>query len=112
MRHSSRISLRIGMLLAILFVARVGQVVHIHTENPLHFEAFCRDLAPRADDSDGGFSERCLVDDFYFFPFLECAPLPHLFRTTLLARVPHEATRSKAAVELLLLSLRAPPLRS
>lgn len=112
MKLTTRISFRIGILLAILFVARVGQTVHIYTENPLHFEAFCRDIAPRADDSDGGFSERCPVDDFYFFPFLECAPLLHVFRASVLAVLPYEATRCKAGAQTVVLSLRAPPCRS
>lgn len=97
------------MLLAILFVARVGQTVHIHTEDPLHFAAYCRNLVPGADDSDCGFSERCLVDDFHFFPFLECAPLLHTLRASILAVLPYEATRCKAGAEALVLSLRAPP---
>lgn len=56
-----------ALLLMILVAAYAGHKVHIYKEDPAHFAALCGDLLP-----DNGahqiMVERCIVDDFYFFP--------------------------------------------
>ena len=57
-----------ALLLLILVAAYAGHKVHIYKEDPAHFAALCGDLMP-----DNGAHqivvERCIVDDFYFFPW-------------------------------------------
>ena len=59
-----------ALLLLILVAAYAGHKVHIYKEDPAHFAALCGDLMP-----DNGAHqivvERCIVDDFYFFPYLD-----------------------------------------
>ena len=53
--------------------------------------------------------EFCVVDDFYFFPYLAETQPPHEFYAEVLAVLQPEATRCKCAVEVRRFSLRAPP---
>jgi len=97
-----------ALLLALLLAARSGQVAHIYTEDPLHFAAFCEDLVPDNGVSEG-FSERCIVDDFCFFPFLEALPADSEFRDCGLVVLRSEATLCGCREEDPLVVLRAPP---
>ena len=58
-----------AFMLAVLLAAHAGQKVHIYLEDHAHFAAFSGDLVP-----DNGAAEQvvefCVVDDFYFFPYL------------------------------------------
>lgn len=112
MMRTSYISLRVGVMLAILFIARAGQTLHIYMEDPLHFEAFCRELVP-ANGASCGVKDHCIVDDFYFFPFLECVggdALPgNSFLVAVLSPAP---TRCKQGPDRAVASLRAPPVMS
>lgn len=62
-----------ALLLLILIAAYAGHKVHIYKEDPAHFAALCGDLLP-----DNGahqiMVERCIVDDFYFFPYSRRRP--------------------------------------
>jgi len=65
-----------AFMLAVLLAAHAGQKVHIYLEDHAHFAAFSGDLVP-----DNGAAEQvvefCVVDDFYFFPYLVLfLPLP------------------------------------
>lgn len=66
-----------ALLLLILLAAYAGQKVHIYNEDHAHFSAHCGDLVP-----DNGahtiIVDRCIIDDFYFFPYLDIAPTVHL----------------------------------
>lgn len=97
-----------GLLLVILLAAHAGQKVHIYREDPLHFAAHCGDLVP-----DNGAKEqvceRCIVDDYFFFPYLAETGAVHLFYTGVLDVVPVAATSCKLAEEVRTISLRAPP---
>lgn len=77
-------------------------------EDHAHFAAFSGDLVP-----DNGAAEQvvefCVVDDFYFFPYLAETQSPHEFYAEVLAVLQPEATRCKCAVEVRRFSLRAPP---
>ncbi len=95
-------------LLLLLLAARVGQQIHIHTENPLHFVAYCSELAPDNGASEG-VSERCIVDDFYFFPFLQTAPAVHAFYATPLAVLHGAATCCRCGALRAHCLLRTPP---
>ena len=53
--------------------------------------------------------EFCIIDDFYFFPYLAEIQPPHEFYAEVLAVLLPEATRCKCAAEVSLFSLRAPP---
>ena len=90
-----------AFMLAVLLAAHAGQKVHIYLEDHAHFAAFSGDLVP-----DNGAAEQvvefCVVDDFYFFPYLAETQSPH-------AVLQPEATRCKCAVEVRRFSLRAPP---
>lgn len=97
-----------GIWLAILFAAHAGQVVHIYREDPLHFAAFSGDLIPD-NGASSGMCERCIIDDFDFFPFLEQTPHPHVFYAEVLAIVPVERVRCGVAQAPRCISLRAPP---
>lgn len=96
------------LLLSILFAANVGQKLHIYHEDLLHFEAFCKVLAP-----DNGASEkvieRCIVDDYNFYPYLlQTAIAPDFFFEFLAVVRPQET--SKARFEPIRgCSRRAPP---
>lgn len=102
--------LRAGLLLVILLAANVGQKVHIYREDPAHFAALCGDLLP-----DNGASEeiceRCIVDDFPFFPFLTQAVFVPRFRAEVLCVVRPAATCCKRVEPMRENSLRAPPRR-
>lgn len=97
-----------AFLLAVLLAAYAGQKVHIYLEDHAHFAAFSGDLVP-----DNGAVEQvvefCIIDDFYFFPYLAEAQPPHAFYSEVLAVLLPEATRCKCAAEVLCFSLRAPP---
>lgn len=79
-----------------------------YLEDHAHFAAFSGDLVP-----DNGAAEQvvefCVVDDFYFFPYLAETQPPHEFYAEVLAVLQPEATRCKCAVEVRRFSLRAPP---
>ena len=87
---------------------KAAQKVHIYLEDHAHFAAFSGDLVP-----DNGAAEQvvefCVVDDFYFFPYLAETQPPHEFYAEVLAVLQPEATRCKCAVEVRRFSLRAPP---
>ena len=53
--------------------------------------------------------EFCVVDDFYFFPYLDIAPTVHSFYARMLAVLLPEATRCKLYEQASGISLRAPP---
>ena len=97
-----------AFLLTVLLAAYAGQKVHIYLEDHAHFAAFSGDLVP-----DNGAAEQvvefCVVDDFYFFPYLAEIQPPHEFYAEVLAVLLPEATRCKCAAEVSLFSLRAPP---
>lgn len=97
-----------AFMLAVLLAAHAGQKVHIYLEDHAHFAAFSGDLVP-----DNGAAEQviefCVVDDFYFFPYLAETQPPHEFYAEVLAVLQPEATRCKCAVEVRRFSLRAPP---
>ena len=97
-----------ALLLLILVAAYAGHKVHIYKEDPAHFAALCGDLMP-----DNGAHqivvERCIVDDFYFFPYLDIAPTVHSFYARMLAVLLPEATRCKLYEQASGISLRAPP---
>ena len=94
--------------LAVLLAAHAGQKVHIYLEDHAHFAAFSGDLVP-----DNGAAEQvvefCVVDDFYFFPYLDIAPTVHSFYAEMLAVLLPEATRCKLYEQASGISLRAPP---
>ena len=73
-----------ALLLLILVAAYAGHKVHIYKEDPAHFAALCGDLMP-----DNGAHqivvERCIVDDFYFFPYLDAVQPAHSFYCGMLA---------------------------
>lgn len=96
------------LLLAILLSAQTGQKVHIYLEDHAHFAAFAGDLVP-----DNGakerIAERCVVDDYGFFPFVEAAAPVHRFYCTAAARVRIAPTRCKRTSIRATVSLRAPP---
>ncbi len=87
-----------AFMLAVLLAAHAGQKVHIYLEDHAHFAAFSGDLVP-----DNGAAEQvvefCVVDDFYFFPYLAETQSPHEFYAEVLAVLQPEATRCKCAVE-------------
>lgn len=97
-----------GLWLAILFTAQVGQKIHIYCEDLAHFPAFSGDLVP-----DNGareqVCERCIVDDFYFFPYLEAGFPAHVFYAATLCGVLVETTSCKLAASIRIACLRAPP---
>ena len=74
-----------ALLLLILVAAYAGHKVHIYKEDPAHFAALCGDLMP-----DNGAHqivvERCIVDDFYFFPYLDAVQPAHSFYCGMLPR--------------------------
>ena len=73
-----------AFMLAVLLAAHAGQKVHIYLEDHAHFAAFSGDLVP-----DNGAAEQvvefCVVDDFYFFPYLAETQPPHEFYAEVLA---------------------------
>ena len=97
-----------ALLLLVLLAAYAGQKVHIYNEDHAHFSAHCGDLVP-----DNGahtiIVDRCIIDDFYFFPYLAETQPPHEFYAEVLAVLQPEATRCKCAVVVRRFSLRAPP---
>lgn len=96
------------LLLTILLAAYAGQKVHIYNEDQAHFAAFSGDLVP-----DNGAVEQvvefCVVDDFYFFPYLAESQPGHQFYSEVLAVLMPQATHCKCADEVRNFSLRAPP---
>lgn len=97
-----------GTLLAVLLAAYAGQKVHIYTEDPLRFPAFCGD--PGADGGDGSrVVQQHTVDDYFFFPFLPDAPFVHRSYSEVLALLQPASTRCKQCVVAACISLRAPP---
>lgn len=96
------------LLLLILVSAYAGQKVHIYREDPLHFAAWCGDLLP--DNGAVAFvADRCIIDDFCFFPYLTARQYAHVFYAQMLAVLLPEVTRCKAGASVRSLSLRAPP---
>lgn len=96
------------ILLLILLTAIVGQKVHIYREDPLHFVSFCQ--SPGSDNgADCGFSEKCVVDDFYFFPCLCVETFLIETRFELLGRPGDVPTCTKHHNKPRLTALRAPP---
>ena len=73
-----------ALLLLVLLAAYAGQKVHIYNEDHAHFSAHCGDLVP-----DNGahtiIVDRCIIDDFYFFPYLAETQPPHEFYAEVLA---------------------------
>lgn len=97
-----------AFMLAVLLAAHAGQKVHIYLEDPAHFAAFSGNLVPD-NGADEQVVEFCIVDNFYFFPYLTDAQPPHAFYSEVLAVLLPEATRCKCADELPGFSLRGPP---
>ena len=99
------------LLLLILFAAQVGQKVHIYTEDPLHFAAFCGDLLP-----DNGASssvvEKCVVDDFPFFCYEYADSVAFAGRVVLVGTCPVAPVRAANPCGERPCSLRAPPARA
>lgn len=97
-----------ALLLMILGAAYAGHKVHIYKEDPAHFAALCGDLLP-----DNGahqiMVERCIVDDFYFFPYLDAVRPAHSFYCGMLAVLMPEATQCRRCMPVPGVSLRAPP---
>ena len=97
-----------ALLLLVLLAAYAGQKVHIYNEDHAHFSAHRGDLVP-----DYGahtiIVDRCIIDDFYFFPYLDIAPTVHSFYAEMLAVLLPEATRCKLYEQASGISLRAPP---
>lgn len=96
------------LLWSILFSAYAGQDIHIYTEDRAHFPAFAGDLLP----DNGAASQvvdRCVVDDFCFFPYLEQPGDFFVSGSALLAVLWPEATRCRCCMPFRALSLRAPP---
>lgn len=96
------------ILLLILMSAAVGQKVHIYMEDPLHFAAFSGDLIPDS-GARSQIVERCLVDDFCFFPCLNPIVPPPVFYSEMLSTLLPGATCCKQASAVAGVSLRAPP---
>lgn len=109
MMHKRFHKIYAALLLALLFAAHGGQQAHIYREDPLHFAAFSGDLVPDNGATEG-VSERCIVDDYYFFPFLEEVQPAHTFYAAVLAVVRAEATHCKCCEALRIAPLRAPPM--
>ena len=83
-----------ALLLLVLLAAYAGQKVHIYNEdNGAHTIIV----------------DRCIIDDFYFFPYLDIAPTVHSFYAEMLAVLLPEATRCKLYEQASGISLRAPP---
>ncbi len=97
-----------GLFLALLFAAQTGQKVHIYHEDHLHFAAFSGDLVPD-NGAKEAVSERCIIDDFSFFPCLIDTPFVHSFYAQLLDIVLPLATQCNLSSAPLSFSLRAPP---
>lgn len=95
-------------LLLILLAAIVGQKVHIYTEDPLHFAAFCGDLLPD-NGAQSVVAEKCVVDNFCFFSCV-CVAMP-VFEAhfAVLGGQSYASTCSKQAGDIRLQTLRAPP---
>lgn len=85
-----------ALLLLILVAAYAGHKVHIYKEDPAHFAALCGDLMP-----DNGAHqivvERCIVDDFYFFPYLDAVQPAHSFYCGMLGVLMPEPRSADAA---------------
>lgn len=97
-----------GLLLLILLAAYAGQKVHIYNEDHAHFAAHCGDLLP----DNGAHTivvDRCIIDDFYFFPYLDIAQPAHSFYSEMLAVLLPAATHCKLFEQEPGISLRAPP---
>ena len=80
-----------ALLLLVLLAAYAGQKVHIYNEAHTIIV------------------DRCIIDDFYFFPYLDIAPTVHSFYAEMLAVLLPEATRCKLYEQASGISLRAPP---
>ncbi len=97
-----------GLFLLILLAAYAGQKVHIYSEDHAHFAAHCGDLLP-----DNGahqiMVDRCIIDDFYFFPYLDAVQPAHSFYFEMLAVLLPEATQCRLSMPVPGVSLRAPP---
>ena len=97
-----------ALLLLILLAAYAGQKVHIYNEDHAHFAAHCGNLLP-----DNGAQqimvERCIVDDFYFFPYLNAVQSVHSFYFEMLAVLLPQATQCRLCTPATGISLRAPP---
>lgn len=97
-----------GLLLLILLAAYAGHKVHIYNEDHAHFAAHCGDLLP-----DNGahqiMVDRCIIDDFYFFPYLNAVHSVHSFYFELLAVLQPQATQCRLSMPVAGISLRAPP---
>lgn len=95
-------------LLAMLLSAYTGQAVHIFREDPMHFAGFTGTMVP-----DNGTStqvvERCILCNYFFFPYLEETQAGHWFYSAVLAILHPEATQSCCFETRPVLSLRAPP---
>lgn len=95
-------------MLAILCAASTGQQIHIYTEDPQHFAAFCPvDGAETTDD--GAFSARHDVDNFCFCPYMGAAVAEPEFRAVVLGVLETFVTSCRCGAVQRVLSLRAPP---
>lgn len=100
-----------ALLLLILVAAYAGHKVHIYKEDPAHFAALCGDLMP-----DNGAHqivvERCIVDDFYFFPYLDAVTAAHFVLLRDAGRSDARSHAVQTRMPVPGVSLRAPPRRN
>ncbi|WP_290526389.1 hypothetical protein [Alistipes sp.] len=108
MAHPLRKTGYSGLLLLILLATIIGHKVHIYTENPLHFAALCGDLVPD-NGAQSQVVEKCIVDDYDFFPCLRTETSVLEVRLTPLGTRAPLPICAKLAVSLPHRSLRAPP---
>lgn len=97
-----------AFLLTVLLAAYAGQKVHIYLEDHAHFAAFSGDLVPD-NHARESVVERCPIDDFPFYPYLELPHAEPLFTALFLGVLHPEATHCKCCGRYAYISLRAPP---
>lgn len=92
----------------ILCAAGTGQQIHIYTEDPQHFAAFCPADGTGTTD-DGAFSARHDVDNYCFCPYMGAAVAEPEFRAVVLGVLETFVTSCRCGAVQRVLSLRAPP---
>ncbi|MFR8223978.1 MAG: hypothetical protein ACLU9X_04745 [Alistipes shahii] len=85
-------------MLAVLLATHAGQKDAYLFGGPCPFRGFQRRSGSRQRPAEQ-VVEFCVVDDFYFFPYLAETQPPHEFYAEVLAVLQPEATRCKCAVE-------------
>lgn len=97
-----------GLLLVILLAAYAGQRIHIYGADPAHVAAHCCDRLSDDDETDVIF-ERCIIDNYHFFPCLTQAAAGPALYCELLAVVPARTVVCAFVERTRCVSLRAPP---